>query len=125
MKKFLLAVLLAGIWVNISEFVRNELLIKNLWLDGFKQLGLNFPSAPVNGAVWGTWAFILVTVLAVLTTKFDALKSTLIAWVLGFVLFWLAFWNLGFLPRGLLVWAVPWSFIEVYIAALICKKIMN
>ena len=122
MKKYLLAILSAGVWMNISEFIRNELLIKHIWINGFNKIGLQFPSESINGAVWGIWAFIFVSVLALLTTRFDVLKSALISWLIGFVLLWIAMWNMGILPSGLLYWAVPWSFVEVYVAALICNR---
>jgi hypothetical protein len=111
--------------MNISEFIRNELVIKNIWVNGFNEIGLTFPSEPINGATWGIWAFVFVGILSYLSKNFSALESTLIAWVSGFVLLWLAMWNMGVLPKGLLFWAIPWSFGEVYIAALICKKILN
>ena len=125
MKKYLLAVLASGIWINVSEFIRNELVIKNLWVEGFHDMGLIFPSDPINGAAWGLWAFIFATILMKLCTKFNALHSALIAWTLGFVLFWLATMNMGVLPSAILYWAIPWSFIEVYIAALICTKLLR
>ena len=124
MKKYLLAILVAGVWMNVSEFIRNEFVIKHVRVDGFNAIGLPFPSEPVNGAVWGLWAFLLVSVLALLTTKLDVLKSTVISWLLGFVLLWIALWNIGVLPSGLLYWAIPWSFVEVYVAALICSRFL-
>lgn len=111
--------------MNISEFVRNEIFIKKIWVSGFNEIGLSFPSSPINGAVWGVWAFIFVAVLAWSTKSLDTLKSTIICWVCGFLLLWIAMWNMGVLPNGLLYWAVPWSFVEVYIAALICNRIMR
>ena len=125
MKRFWLAVIAAGMWMNVSEFIRNELLIKQVWVKGFEEIGLSFPSAPVNGLVWALWAFIFCAVLAGLTTRFGVLKSTVISWVVGFVLLWIAMWNMGVLPSGLLYWAVPWSFVEVYVAALICNRIVE
>lgn len=122
MKKYLFAILAAGLWMNISEFIRNELVIKQIWIEGFGNIGLTFPSTPINGAVWGLWSFIFVSVLTLLTTKFNTLFSTLISWTIGFVLLWLAIWNMGVLPSGLLYWAVPWSFFEVYVAAFICRR---
>jgi len=38
---------------EFSEFVRNELLLKNIWIDGFKYIGLSFPSEAINGVTWG------------------------------------------------------------------------
>jgi hypothetical protein len=124
MNRYLLAVFAAGVWMNLSEFIRNELLLKNTWVDGFKDIGLSFPSDPLNGAVWALWAFIFVAVLTLISTKFDVIVSTIISWSLGFVLLWVAVWNMGILPSGLLYWAVPWSFVEVYVAALIISRIV-
>ena len=42
MKKVVLATLAAGIWMNASEFIQNELLLKNKWISGFESLGLTF-----------------------------------------------------------------------------------
>ena len=123
MRKYCLAVVASGVWMNLSEFIRNEFVIKHVWVKGFEEMGLSFPSAPVNGLVWVIWAFVFCAVLAVLNMKFNALKSTLICWVTGFGLLWIAMWNIGILPKGLLYWAVPWSLVEVYVAAIICKWI--
>lgn len=123
-KQFALAVFTSGMWMNVSEFIRNELIIKQVWVAGFENIGLSFPSAPMNGAIWGLWAFIFVAFLTWLITKFDILKSTIISWTFGFVLLWIAMRNMGILPKGLLIWAIPWSFIEVYIAAFISKRIL-
>ena len=111
--------------MNLSEFIRNEFVIKHVWIQGFEEIGLSFPSAPVNGLVWGIWTFIFCAVLAWSCTRFNVLKSTIICWVTGFVLLWIAMWNIGILPGGLLYWAVPWSFVEVYVAAFICRRIIQ
>ena len=124
MYRYLLAVFAAGVWMNLSEFIRNELLLKNTWVNGFKDIGLSFPSEPLNGAVWVLWAFVFVAFLTLVSTKFDVISSTIISWSLGFVLLWVAVWNMGILPSGLLYWAVPWSFVEVYVAALIISRIV-
>ena len=124
MYRYLLAVFAAGVWMNLSEFIRNELLLKNTWVNGFKDIGLSFPSEPLNGAVWALWAFVFVAFLTLVSTKFDVISSTIISWSLGFVLLWVAVWNMGILPSGLLYWAVPWSFVEVYVAALIISRIV-
>jgi hypothetical protein len=125
MRKFCLAVVVSGVWMNLSEFVRNEFVIKHVWVKGFEEIGLSFPSAPINGVVWVIWTFIFCAVLTVLNMKFNALKSTVICWVTGFGLLWIAMWNIGILPKGLLYWAVPWSFVEVYVAAFICNRIVG
>ena len=84
MKGFWLAVVASGMWMNLSEFIRNEFVIKHMWVKGFEEIGLSFPSAPVNGLVWVIWTFIFCAVLTALNMRFNALRSTIICWVTGF-----------------------------------------
>jgi hypothetical protein len=58
-KKTFLPVLLATIWISISEFVRNEFLLKAYWTDHYESMGLVFPSEPINGAVLGNLVIVL------------------------------------------------------------------
>ena len=125
MKTYILAVLGAGICMNISEFLRNELLFKDKWVTGFQNLGLTFPSDPINGAIWGLWSFIMCSIIVALLTHMSILKTTVITWTLGFVLMWVAMLNLGLFPDGLLTVAVPWSFLEVYLSAWIANTILH
>lgn len=125
MKNYIFAILGAGIWMNVNEFIRNELILKTSWVRGFKELGLIFPSEPLNGVVWVLWAFIFVTILSLLISRFNVLKSTILAWISGYVLMWIAICNMGVLPKDILYLAIPWSFAEVYIAALICSKFIK
>lgn len=118
------AIIAAWTWMNISEFVRNSMLLHDQWVEGFQNLGLPYPSEPINGIVWVAWIGIFVCVLAYVSTRFNALASTLITWPLGFVLMWITMINLGVFPIKILYWAVPWSFVEVYLAALICRGVL-
>ena len=45
MQRYLLSVLGASLWINVSEFVRNEVVIKRIWTRGFEEIGLTFPSS--------------------------------------------------------------------------------
>jgi hypothetical protein len=47
MKKTVLPILLATIWISISEFLRNEILFKSYWIQHYQKLGLVFPSDPI------------------------------------------------------------------------------
>jgi hypothetical protein len=123
MKKFALAVMTAGIWISVSEFLRNELLFKSYWLEKYAQLGLEFPSAAINNALWGLWSFVLAGIAAYLSNKLKFIEIVAVTWVLGFLLMWIVIGNLNVLPVGLLVVAVPWSIIELVVAILICRRI--
>ncbi len=123
MNKNFLAILVTGIWVNVSEFFRNELLFKSYWTNHYQSLGLTFPSQPINGALWGVWGFVFAGMIYLLSRQFSLLNTVIIGWVMGFVLIWITLWNLSVLPIGLLVYAVPLSLLEVLVAAYLCKRL--
>lgn len=55
--------------------------------------------------------------------KFSLLQSILLAWFIGFVLMWLVIGNMGVLPYGLLVAAVPLSLLETAVACWLVHKL--
>jgi hypothetical protein len=123
LKKTILPVILATAWISFSEFVRNEFLLKSYWSDHYLGMGLNFPSGPVNGAVWGIWSMLFAITIYMIAKKFSLFPTTLVAWLAGFVLMWLVTGNLGVLPYGILIYAIPLSLLESFIAAWIIKKL--
>jgi len=123
LKQTVLPILLATIWISISEFVRNEFLFKSYWTDHYQTLGLAFPSEPINGAVWGIWSLCFAIAVFIIAKKFTLLQTTLLSWFVGFVLMWISSGNLGVLPFGLLVYAVPLSLLEAFLASYIVKKL--
>lgn len=125
MKRMILAILACSLWVNLSEFVRNEFLFKQYWLDKYMALGLEFPSAPVNGAVWGLWGFLFSSCLVYLRSRLRFIETLLIGWLMGFVLMWLVVGNMNVLPFGLLKYAMPWSFVEVGVSVVVAQKLIS
>ena len=123
MNRLILAVLASGVWVNLSEFLRNELLFKHYWLDKYSSLGLAFPSAPINGAVWVLWGFLFAACIMFLTRRLEFKEAVVLSWVMGFVLMWITIGNMNVLPFGLLAIAIPWSIVEVVVAAIIAQRI--
>ena len=123
MNRFFLAVLASGIWINISEFIRNELLLKQQWIGKYESLGLVFPSAPANGAMWALWGFLFAGCVVFLSRKFDFVETVILGWIMGFVLMWIVVGNMNVLPFSILIIAVPWSIIEVGLAAIIARRI--
>ena len=123
LKNTILPVFLATIWISLSEFVRNEFILKSFWIEHYQHLGLTFPSEPVNGAVWGIWSLLFALTIFIISKKFNLVQSTYISWLVGFVLMWVSLGNLGVLPYGLLWYAVPLSILESFVATLIIKKV--
>lgn len=122
LRKTILPVLMATIWISISEFVRNEFLFKSYWTDHYDSLGLDFPDAPVNGAVWGLWSLLFAVLIFILNKKFSLAGTTFVSWFAAFVLMWVVTWNLSVLPLNILWFAVPLSLLEAFLAALIIRK---
>ena len=124
-KKTLLPILIATVWISLSEFARNELVVKSYWTSHYESLGVVFPSDPINGAVWGLWSLLFAIAIFIICSKFSLIQTTLLSWFVGFVLMWVVIGNLGVLPDGLLYIAVPWSLLETFIASFIIRKMSN
>lgn len=123
LRKTILPVLLATIWISISEFVRNEFLFKSYWTNHYESLGLVFPSEPINGAFWGIWSLLFAILIFILNKKFSFAATTFVAWFAGFVLMWVVTWNMGVFPLGILWFAVPLSLLEAFLAAWIIRML--
>jgi hypothetical protein len=121
LKNTILPVLLATVWISISEFVRNQFLFLSYWTEHYPKLGLTFPVEPVNGAMWGVWSLLMAIIIFILAWKFSFWQTTLLAWVTGYVMMWIVIGNLGVLPYRLLVFAAPLSFLEALVAAWLVK----
>ncbi len=121
LKKTILPILLASIWISVSEFARNEFLVKHYWTNHYEGLGLTFPSEPVNGAVWGLWSLLFAIAIFVISRKFSLLQTTFLSWFVGFVLMWVVVWNMAVFPVEILVYALPLSLLEAWLATVIIK----
>jgi hypothetical protein len=123
LKNTFLPIFASTLWISLSEFVRNEFLVKTFWTDHYNRLGLIFPSEPINGAVWGLWSLLFAIAIFIISRKFSLLYTTLLSWLVGFVLMWFVIGNLGVLPYGLLLYAVPLSLLESFVATWIIKRL--
>lgn len=119
----LYAILASGAWITISEFLRNELLLKSLWTEHYAALGMTFPSEPVNGVVWMLWSFCYAAALYVISRRFSLMATFFLGWFVGFVLMWLVIGNMNVLPDGLLLYALPLSLLEAFFAAYLVVRL--
>ncbi len=83
---------------------------------------MTFPSDPQNGMIWVAWGFLFAIAIYSISRKFNLIQTTLISWFMAFVLMWVVTWNLNALPSAILIYAVPLSLLETFIASYICKK---
>jgi hypothetical protein len=123
MKRTVLPILIATIWISISEFVRNTFLLNNYWTEHYQKLGIIFPEQPVNGAVWGIWSLCFAIAIFILSKKYTLLQTTFLSWFIGFVFMWLVIGNLGVLPFGTLFYSIPLSVLEAFLASFIIFKL--
>lgn len=123
LKRTILPILAATIWISLSEFVRNEFLIKNYWIEHYQSLGLTFPSEPINGVVWGIWSLLFAIAIFIISRKFDLVQTALLSWLVGFLLMWVVIGNMGVLPLELLKVAVPLSLLEAFLASYLIHKL--
>ena len=121
--KRILAILGATVWISVSEFVRNQFLVQTQWVEHYRSMGLTFPSAPINGAMWGVWSLVFAVVIFILSRRFSFLHTSILSWVIGFVMMWIVIGNLGLLPFVILPYAIPLSVLEAMVATWLVRKI--
>lgn len=122
LKKVVLPILIATAWIGFSEFFRNEFLLKSLWTAHYESMGLVFPSATINNAVWGIWSLCVAISVFIVSRKFSLWQTTLLSWFMVFVLMWLVTGNMAVLPYRILVYAVPLSVLEAFLASFIIVR---
>ena len=118
-----LAVMLAGVWVNLCEFVRNQVLLSPQWQAHYRDMGLVFPAQAENAVLWVVWSLLQAGSAIAISRRFGLWQTTIHARVMGFVMMWVVVWNLSVLPLGILPVAVPFSFVEALGAAFLCRKL--
>jgi hypothetical protein len=118
-KKTVLPILLAAVWISISEFVRNTFILHRYWTEHYQNSGLTFPELPVNGVVWGIWSLCFSAAIFIFSKKYTMVQTTFLSWFVGFVFMWLVIGNLGVLPFGILPFAIPLSLLEAFLATYI------
>ena len=125
MKKNILAITLATLWITLSEFIRNEFLFKQYWIDHFDSIGLTFETLPSNGILWIVWSGILAYIIFKLLEKFSFKETICITWGAAFVMMWITIYNLQTLPLTLLYIAIPLSLLEIFVAGIIIQNILH
>jgi len=127
MKKIVLSIVLSGLWITFSEFLRNEFLLKEYWVNQFNSLGLTFETLPINGILWMVWSFTLAFLLFKFLQKFSMKETIILSWLPSFFMMWIVVFNLQTLPLNIVffVFAIPLSIIEILVAIIIIKKILH
>jgi hypothetical protein len=105
--RVILGGIVAGIIINISQFVLHNMVIKDAETEAMKRLNVTMPETGTNIAVWVLWAFAwgiaAVWLYAAIRPRFGpgpgtAVKAGLAAWFFSCLLATVAMINLGLFP---------------------------
>jgi hypothetical protein len=124
--RVLLGGIAAGVIVNISEFVLNEIVLKAQNEEALKALGKGMPTGGGAMTVWIIWSFVLgivaVWLYAAIRPRYGpgagtAVKAGLAVWILAFLLSTVAMTNMGLFPFNAV--AFVWTLVEAILATVV------
>lgn len=125
LSRVLLGGVLAGIVINVSEFLLHNVVLKAQFEEGMKALGRPFPEGSSVMTIWILWGFAAgiaaVWVYAAIRPRYGAGAGTaaragIAVWFLTWVLSSVALQNMGVFPIA----PVPlvWTLVECVLATL-------
>lgn len=127
---FWLTALVNAVWINASEVFRYFVFVMPMMREAFPQVeGIAPMNLPVF-AIWGAWDAILVLVVTGFVFLFldrfgngllQAIVAGTLIWTAIFVILWLGLFNMNIATGAILAVALPLSWIEMVVAALIVK----
>lgn len=125
---FWLTVLVNAVWINASEVFRYFVFVMPMMREAFPQIeGIAPMNLPVF-AIWGAWDAILVLAVTGFVFLFldrfgngllQALVAGSLIWTAIFVILWLGLFNMNIATGAILAIALPLSWLEMVVAALI------
>jgi hypothetical protein len=123
LSRVILGGLLAGIIINLSEFLLNEKVMRAQNEEAMKALGKTMPEGSAVMTTWIIWGFVAgiaaVWLYAAIRPRYGAGPATAIragiaVWVFGWLLSMIAMENLGVFPISAL--ALVWTLVECIVA---------
>lgn len=125
--RVILGGLLAGVVINLSEYVTNGVILKDAWAQAMT--ALQKPSTPTGGeiALFNLWGFLAgisaVWLYAAIRARYGqgagtAVRAGIAVWVLAYFLENLMFYSLGLFPTRLLVITGIVGLVEIVVATI-------
>jgi len=123
----------AGVIINISEYLLNEVAFKKANEEAMKALGKTMPEGSGTILVWLLWGFLLgiaaVWLYAAIRTRYGAgaptaVKAGIGIWFIAQLLTAIVFWNLGLFPLSpaILLWTLVESILATVVGAWLYKE---
>jgi hypothetical protein len=126
--RVILGGLLAGVVINIGEFVLNEIVVKAEWVAAAAALGLPTEESSRQMVVWLLYGFALgifaVWGYAAIRPRYGAGPKTAICagsavWFAACALFGVIAWNIGLFPTPLIAKVTLWELVEIPLATVV------
>jgi hypothetical protein len=120
--------IVAGIVVNISEFLLHGIVLKEAGEQAMKALGKTVPMGGANTVVWLIWGFLYgiaaVWLYAGIRPRYGAgpgtaAKAGFAIWLLGHFLCAIVFINMGLFSGGSETMPLIWTLVESIVATLV------
>ena len=126
--RVLLGGLVAGVVINVGEFLLNSVVMLDQWNAAFAAMGIEAAEGGMRAAVWILWSFVVgvvaVWIYAAIRPRFGpGAKTAAIAggvtWLLACFLWGVSMANLGLLPTGMVLTASIWGLVEWILATML------
>ena len=123
--RVILGGIVAGIVINLSEWVLNEFVMKQKWEAAMTALGKTQVMTTNNIIVWNIWGFLAgigaVWLYAAIRPRYGpgagtAVKAGVAVWFFAHLLAAIVMMNLGFLPRDMMMIPLVWTLVETILA---------
>jgi len=127
-RAFWLTTLVNAVWINVSEVFRYFVFVMPMMREAFPQIENIAPMNLPVFAIWGVWDTILLLVVTGFVWMFlerfgRGLRQSFIAgsliWAAIFVILWLGLFNMNVATGAMLAIALPLSWLEMVVAAVI------
>ncbi len=118
-KKAIWHILIISLWINIAETLRWLLYSKAYFLEVYQSLNLVLPFGPIYLILWLIWGILLSTIIYIISKKYTLLQTTVMIWIMAFLMVWITLFNLNVLPLSMLWLVIPLSFIDILVGVLI------
>lgn len=125
---FLITLLINGVWINSSEIFRYFVFVMPMMRETFPQISDVAPMTFKVFLIWGIWDTVLLFVVTGFVWLYlerfgvnitNAVLAGTLAWLSTFGIFWLGLYNMNLATLSILSIALPLSWLELAIGALI------
>ncbi len=126
--RVILGGIVAGIVVNISEFLLHAVVLKTAGEEAMKALGKTVSMTGATIAIWLIWGFLFgiaaVWLYAAIRPRYGAgpgtaAKAGIGAWFFAHFLCAIVFMNMGLFPSGSMTVPLIWTLVEAIVATVV------